>query len=221
MLPDLSMYESKYITMISKDIIAIVNGIVDSFDGKVLTKPFKLRKVENKVFQLKIANEIGFSMPSTLITNNTLNSNIFVKSKSIIKPLTTGKILDKNIYEIYQTNIINKVEDDISLTPIYLQSYVTKQYEVRVTIIKEKIFPVRIDSHNDIDWRKNEEKNKYSIMKLPENIERQCKKLLKIMDIEFGAIDFIVDKNNNWIFLEINPNGQWLWLEEKLILNIS
>lgn len=221
MLPDLSMYQDKYLTMISKDIIAIVNGIVDSFDGKVLTKPFKLRKVENKVFQLKIANEIGFLMPSTLITNDNLSVTDFIKKKSIIKPLTTGKVLEKGSCEIYQTNIIEKIEDDISLTPAYLQGYVEKEYEVRVTIVGEKVFPVRIDFHNRIDWRKDEEKNKYSIIQLPSFIEDKCKQLLKFMDIKFGAIDFIVDKEGNWIFLEINPNGQWLWLEESLKLDIS
>lgn len=221
MLPDLSMYESKYISMISKDIIAIINGIVDSFNGKVLTKPFKLRKIENKVFQLKVASEIGFLIPTTLITNSNLDAELFIKNKSIIKPLTTGKILAENSYEIYQTNIIEKIEDDISLTPIYLQSYINKKYEVRVTIVRETFFSVRIDFHNEIDWRISEEKNKYSIIELPKNIENKCKQLLEIMNVEFGAIDFIVDTNDNWTFLEINPNGQWLWLEEKLGLNIS
>lgn len=41
------------------------------------------------------------------------------------------------------------------------------------------------------------------------------------LQLKFGAFDFIVDKDGSWIFLEINPNGQWLWLENKLDLNIS
>ncbi len=44
---------------------------------------------------------------------------------------------------------------------------------------------------------------------------------MNYFNIEFGAFDFIVTKSNVWVFLEINPNGQWLWLEQKLNLSIS
>ena len=45
--------------------------------------------------------------------------------------------------------------------------------------------------------------------------------MLKDFGLMFGAFDFIVDQNGDWIFLEINPNGQWLWLEKILGLPIS
>lgn len=40
-------------------------------------------------------------------------------------------------------------------------------------------------------------------------------------NLMFGAFDFIVTPRNEWVFLEVNPNGQWLWLERSLNLNIS
>ena len=45
--------------------------------------------------------------------------------------------------------------------------------------------------------------------------------MLEDLELKFGAFDFIVDEEDNWVFLEVNPNGQWQWLEEKLNLNIS
>ena len=44
---------------------------------------------------------------------------------------------------------------------------------------------------------------------------------MRDFELKFGAFDFIVNKSDEWIFLEINPNGQWLWLEKILDIPIS
>ena len=48
-----------------------------------------------------------------------------------------------------------------------------------------------------------------------------CLKLTKKLELNFSAIDLILDKNKDYIFLEINPNGQWAWIEKRLGYNIS
>lgn len=95
-LPDLSKYEEDYHGMIAKDIISLINGIVDDFEGKVLTKPYILRKTENKTIQLLYAVRKGFQLPKSYIGNSKdIALESINKHKSIIKPLTTGKI--KNV----------------------------------------------------------------------------------------------------------------------------
>ena len=187
--PDLSEYEVSYHSMIHKDILALINGIVDVFPGKVLTKPFILRLTENKAFQLLKASQYGFIIPSSYIGNDQFKANKY--NQGIIKPLSTGKVQIGDGYEIYQTNIFQGIHENISLTPIYVQKYIKKQYEVRLTIIDQYVYAVRIDTIDQVDWR------------------------------NVGAFDFIVTPNNEWVFLEVNPNGQWLWLEESLNLDIS
>lgn len=222
LLPDLSEYEDIYRNMISRDIISYINGLVDAFSGKVLSKPNILKKTENKVYQMKIAKKVGFQIPKSIIGTSVQTINKLIEVKSIIKPLTTGKIVSNDKCEIIQTSLINsKIDEDISLTPLYIQQYIEKNYEVRVTIINNSIFAVKIEPFNDIDWRINQEKNKYSLIDIPVSIKNKCINMLKIMNLKFGAFDFIVNKNNQYIFLEVNPNGQWLWLEEKLGIGIS
>ena len=58
-------------------------------------------------------------------------------------------------------------------------------------------------------------------MDVPDKIKGMCLNILKLFDLHFGAFDFIVTSKGEWYFLEINPNGQWLWLEEALNLDIS
>ncbi|ELC8362426.1 MvdC/MvdD family ATP grasp protein [Clostridium perfringens] len=221
MLPDLTCYEECYRKMISQDIISYVNGFVDSFNGKVLSKPSILRKSENKVYQMKLAREVGFKFPMSSIGTNVLEINSIIMKGAVIKPLTTGKIINEDTCELIQTSMIeNCIDEEISLTPLYLQEYINKSYEVRVTIINKKVFGVKIDAYNRVDWRIQQNKNKYSVIDIPKEIKAKCFKIMDLMNLEFGAFDFIVD-NNKFIFLEINPNGQWLWLEKELGLNIS
>lgn len=83
-LPKLDVFESDYRGMISRDIMSLINGIVDDFEGKVLSKPFLLRKTENKVFQLLYAQKKGLNVPKSYIGNNNklvsdfLNKNLLL-----------------------------------------------------------------------------------------------------------------------------------------------
>lgn len=221
MLPDLGSFDPQYHVLIQRDIISVINGIVDSFHGKVITKPSILRKTENKVFQMLYVNKQGWNIPKSYIGNDENIGNEFTQQLSIIKPLTTGKTHGKNGWELYQTNLCREIKEDISITPIYLQSYIPKQYEVRITIINREVYAVRIDTRNKIDWRVDYQNHKYTIIDCPEDIIEKCFRMMDDLELVFGAFDFIVTPENEWIFLEVNPNGQWLWLEQSLNLDIS
>lgn len=220
-LPNLDEYSNAYRGMIAKDIISLINGIVDDFQGRVLTRPYILRKTENKAFQLLYAEKKGLLVPKSFIGNSNRCTKDYLNKKSIIKPLTTGKIIVGDVVELYHTNYLGVLDEDISLTPVYFQEYINKQYEVRMTYIDGYFFTVRIDSQDKLDWRKNYSGLKYGVIDCPLNISVQCKELLKEFELNYGAFDFIVDKNDRWYFLEVNPNGQWLWLEYELKIPIS
>lgn len=220
-LPDLHSFHPQYHTMIQRDIISVVNGIVDSFNGIVLTKPSVLRKTENKVYQLICAQKYGFHMPHSYIGNSNQICMSYSSGDSIIKPITTGKIYGSNGFEIYQTSMFQKFQNDVSLTPVYLQAYIPKAYEVRATIINQMVYPVRIDTQNKIDWRADYSNHHYSLVSMPSETVEQCFQMMRDFELSFGAFDFIVTPDNHWVFLEVNPNGQWLWLEQSLNLDIS
>ena len=186
--------------MICNDILSLICGIVDSFDGIVLTKPCILRKCENKIFQFQYALKNNFLIPKSYIGNSIETSRSLENGYTIINPIYTGKIYKKDICEIYQTSLFHSFNEDISLTPIYLQEYKQKSFEVRITVIDNKIFPIKIISKNKVDWRKDYEHNEYSYVKIPIEIENKILKMMKDFEIKFGCFDYIVDKENRWIF---------------------
>jgi len=221
MFPDISEYDRAYHDMIQKDIIALINGMIDSFDGRVLTKPHILRKCENKIYQLIYASENNVLMPKSFIGNSRKELLGVKGQKNIIKPITTGKVYHEEYCELFQTSYFDGYQEDIALTPVYIQNYIEKKYEVRLTVVDNQFFGVKIIAGDLIDWRKSYESNQYSIIEVPIAIKKQVANMMKAFGLHFGAFDFIVSKDEQWYFLEVNPNGQWLWLEKELNLKIS
>lgn len=197
---------------------------------KWLSNPTNVYQAENKIFQLHIAQEIGFVIPDTIITNqHSVLKEFLTKHNNnvIVKPLSQGRITSENELKLIYTNkiktdIIEKI-DSYSLTPSIFQEQIEKKYELRITVVNEKVFAAKVDSQKlegtKTDWRK--EKNSFEKYLLPNDIEKKCVELVQKLNLSFGAIDIIKDSKGKYIFLEINPNGQWAWLDMEAGLNIS
>jgi glutathione synthase/RimK-type ligase-like ATP-grasp enzyme len=194
-----------------------------------ISSVFSIREAECKIFQLQTAKEMGFKIPQSLITNRVEVASEFIKeNESVIKPIKTGLISDNKNDKIIFTTLFNDVNklDRIKFCPTYFQGFIYKVADVRVTVIGEKVFSALILSQEydetKVDWRSGENlKLKYEKIILPKNLSDLCIKLTQNLGLNFGAIDFVKDINGDYYFLEINPNGQWAWIEKQLNYKIS
>jgi glutathione synthase/RimK-type ligase-like ATP-grasp enzyme len=190
---------------------------------------FAIREAESKIHQLQVAKELGFIIPPSLITNEKGIAEEFIDEfESIIKPIKTGFIEDEGNEKIIFTTLLNDKSqlERIKNSPTYFQKFINKTADLRVTVIGNKVFPAQILSqeYNEtkIDWRKAERiKLKYEKIELSQTLTDLCIKLTKKLGLNFGAIDFVKDDMGNFIFLEINPNGQWAWIEKQLNYSLS
>lgn len=202
-------------------------------NAKWLNPLRKSYKAENKYLQMQLANKIGFKIPNTIVSNNRdylkkfcnehdnnvvlkLMSQEFYKTEEGFKGLYVNKINCENLEDF----------KEYSENPIVLQEYIDKKYEVRYTVVGEKHLVCKIDSQKskiaDVDWRRYDIANTpHSIIEPPNEIKSMVNLFMKELEIEYGALDFIVAKNGEWYFLEINSMGQWLWIEELSGLDIS
>ncbi|WP_458411474.1 hypothetical protein ACNQFZ_11425 [Schinkia sp. CFF1] len=221
--PDLSKYDLEIRSLVAKELFSLVEGLAETYGKRCLSRPSVLKRAENKIVQLQLARDLGFRLPLSLVTNHDQSAQAFVAPQSsIVKPLATGKLVTTKGNFIIQTNIIppNHPPVQLSHCPSYFQAFVPKDYELRITIIDRQVFAVRIDAGNDIDWRKSYNSNTYQIVDIPEEITSKCISMMEALQLHFGAFDFIVS-DGDYYFLEVNPNGQWLWLEQELNLHIS
>lgn len=230
-LPDLEMenhFEKLYLL---GDYDSLLENIYLGLNPKKwLSEPKYVYQSENKLYQLKIAQSIGFNIPDTLVTSQHIMLKIFIEKHNqnvIVKPLRQGRIKYDNEFKTIFTNklSLNLIEhiEEYTLTPSIFQEYINKEYELRVTVVGEKVFAAKVDSQKldetKIDWRKH--KTPFQKYSLPNEISDKCVQLTRQLNLSFGAIDIIKNMEGQYIFLEINPNGQWAWLEMEAGLKIS
>ena len=114
--------------------------------------------------------------------------------------------------------------DGVKEIPCYFQSYTDKAFELRVTVIGDKVFAAKIDSQKDartaVDYRDFSAEIQYEAFKLPQHIEQYCRDFVHSYQLQYGAIDIIVTPQNDYVFLENNPAGQF-WFVEQLVPELT
>ncbi len=217
----------------------IYNELYFTLEGlyKILDNAFWLNKVqairnaENKIYQLLEARKIGFEVPHSVTTNNQNAALNFYGNYNewIVQPIQPGFLLALTTEEgvLFTSKIILNEENinRIGSCPIYLQNLIEKKGDVRVTVIGNKLFSAFIHSQecedSKTDWRQATHPLGHSSIELPPEIQSKCLELVRRLSLNFAAIDFILDQNGHFVFLEINPNGQWAWIEKRLNYSIS
>jgi len=119
----------------------------------------------------------------------------------------------------------NRYSDSrISTTAHLFQAKIDRDHDVRLTVVGTLLFAVALHRDRDDsapDWRKNYKIIHYSPCAVPAAVADGVRRLMDSLGLVFGALDFAVTADNQWIFLEINPNGQWFWLEQQTGVPIS
>ena len=107
--------------------------------------------------------------------------------------------------------------EDIVCAPGIFQEYVPKRVETRITIVGDEVFASEIDSQSNPatihDWRRDFANTRYRTHELPVAVAKKCLDFVRMLNLKFGALDFVIRPDGAYVFLEINPNGQWLWIE--------
>jgi glutathione synthase/RimK-type ligase-like ATP-grasp enzyme len=200
-----------------------------------VSHPDRLKEAARKPMQLQMAQALGLCTPRTLITNNHVVARAFYDECSgrvIVKPTGSGWVYAQNSddYFYVMTNRITAedltADDQLRTAPVTFQEEVAKAYELRVNIVGQEILAIQIDSQRSsisaLDWRRYDVANTpYKPYELPETIAAKCLQLTQRLGLEFGAIDLICRPDGEYVFLEINGNGQFLWAEQLSGVTVS
>jgi glutathione synthase/RimK-type ligase-like ATP-grasp enzyme len=224
--PDLASADRKFAEAESERVLTALYTIAKAV---WINHPHCHIRANAKPAQLAVTLSLGLDIPSTVITNDPDEVRAFVarsEGETIYKALTqsldtapgkalfTSLVTDKALAEI----------DLIRITPGVFQELVPKAYELRVTVVGSRVFSARIDSQSrresKIDWRRLPFEADAAV-DLPGEIEAKLHAFMKAFGLVYGAFDFIVTPEGRHVFLEVNPAGQYMWLESKLGLPIT
>ena len=201
------------------------------------------RPNESKLRQMDIAariiekKKLGIKIPTTLLTNDKTEIMKLTKfyNHIAVKPIGSGAIELDDIMEMpfvsrkISSDRFNTIsEKDIGACPTLMQNYIDKKYELRITVVGSEFFCCKIDSQKlpegkgKEDWREGYDHGlSQSGIPTPDELVEFCSHYLSSINSSFGCFDFINDRNGVYHFLECNPNGQWMWIEEDTGLPIS
>ena len=196
------------------------------------------RPASSKMLQYKYALKVGFTVPESLYTNRKGNIGILASKygQLLFKSIENDDIWDEENLQDYvfyarkvsSETVLAAPDEAFSQTVSFAQNYVDKEFELRVTAVGEKVFACRINSQamtddtGKIDWRQGYDYGlEQEAFDLPIGISDKCLEYLRLMGLNFGCFDFIVTPSGEYVFLECNPNGQWLWVELATGLKIS
>jgi len=191
----------------------------------------------SKMLQLNIVKGLGMNVPETCFSNRKEDIVRFAENYEyvVLKSIESDSVWLNDEYEyvfyaqkIKSSLLTEKPEKMFSQTIHFVQNYIEKQFELRITVVGQEIFACKIDSQlldenkGKIDWRQGYNYGlKHELFELPQPIKNFCIKYLNKMNLNFGCFDMIVTPEHKYVFLECNPNGQWLWIEQETGMKIS
>lgn len=177
--------------------------------------------------QLRTANAVGFAVPPTLCSNDPERVRKFLHSHPggvIYKSFFPAGWSNEAGVAMLFTEVVSAEDlpDDplLQAVPGIFQARVDKAFELRVTAIGDELVAVKIRSQeiasSSLDWRAATVEVPVEPFELPHPIAAGCREILARLGIVYGAFDLIVTPENDYVFLEVNEMGAFLWLEERL-----
>jgi glutathione synthase/RimK-type ligase-like ATP-grasp enzyme len=207
-----------------KNFLDLGDDLSDTF---WVNEPAAADAAESKLVQLRLAQKIGLLFPDAIITNDaSAVSRLLNKHKKIIfkqfqghmwKSRSTGEL--RSCGPVLLDYGSQLPENAIGVCPGIYQRYIDKIFDVRVTIIGDHVFAIRLWRKNHtayVDWRPHiyDDDMLVEEFSLPEGVLCKLRMLMLQLKLTYGCIDLVADKNGELFFLEVNQQGQFLFVEE-------
>lgn len=196
-----------------------------------ISHPLALRSAMWKGEQLQRAMQMGFRVPASIVTNAPEQVRAFreqIAGGMVFKSMASAHLGSESVaaedclvHGLATTLITDEMLDDLDAVrelPCHFQEYIPKLFELRVTVIGEHIFAAKIHSQDDprttVDSRDMSAEIRYEPYELPAEVRQRCLDFMASYGLQFSAFDLIVTPAQEYVFLENNPVGQFLYVEQ-------
>jgi hypothetical protein len=185
-------------------------------------------RAEHKQLQLQLASLVGLRVPDTLITNDESAATEFSRKHRqngvIVKMQSSFAVMQEGQEMVVFTQSLGEISpgdlEGIHLCPMMFQEKIQRKLELRITIVGSKIFASSIEGTlldgDTVDWRKKGHSlmDSWKAFELPASISDKILHLMRLLKLNYGAMDIIITPEDEFVFLEVNPGGEFFWQEE-------
>jgi glutathione synthase/RimK-type ligase-like ATP-grasp enzyme len=220
--------------MCVRESVAALDGFLDYFHAARWINDLRRdREAENKLRQLRVATKVGLIIPRTLTTNDPEQARAFFKElggnmvAKLLRPLSIS--MGEAPVFVYTNDVREQDLADAEMlrhSPMVFQERIPKAIELRIAYVDGNCFAGAIDASRSLkgqtDWRlSSPEECPWLAAEVPEDIQARLRALMRKLGLSYGAIDMIKTPDQEHVFLEVNPGGEWGMLERDLGLPIS
>lgn len=195
------------------------SGLWLSLDVYWINHPTRDEKAARKVYQLKVAQELGFRIPDTCVTNSPVQAKSFIEQHgaeaTIYKAFSGTKEAWRETRLLKSEEI--KLIDSVKYAPVIFQEYIPAEVDLRITVVGKDVFAAAIYSQETsykVDFRMSMNEASVKAFDLPVDVVERLLAYMKRLGLVYGAIDMRLTPDGEYVFLEINPSGQWLFIEQ-------
>jgi hypothetical protein len=191
-------------------------GLISGLSATLINDPDAQSRANRKAVQLQQAQRLGLKVPETILTNDPDAVRRFVQEAN---GTCVYKVFRPPRWKLLETRLIR--DDDLlrlqSLrhAPVIVQRYIPRGRDIRVTVINDRVFCAAAVVRRDeaaVDWRVDPAVT-WEATRLPKRLESMLVAYVGRLGLHYGCIDLREDRTGEIYFLEINPSGQFLFLE--------
>lgn len=202
-----------------------LGGLAAALDARWVNDPWRDSAGAHKPLQLALAERLRLPVPRTLVTNDPERAQAFLgalgKARAVHKTLR-GTDGDWRPTRLVEPDDLARL-GSVRLAPVVFQEFVPG-VDVRATVVGEELFAAEIDARDTAspeDFRPVWEEARIAPCRLPAGVERGLRALVAALGLRYAAIDLRRRADGEHLFLEVNPSGQWLFVEERAGLPIT
>jgi glutathione synthase/RimK-type ligase-like ATP-grasp enzyme len=180
----------------------------------------------DKLLQLRMARAVGLQVPASIFSNDPAVVKAFYNLCKGSMVMKLHNALSKSMQgdgPFFPTTRVSEAHldnlDQLTYCPMIFQEYIPKAYELRIAYVDGDCFTGKIPHAGavPVDWRtQGGHAFQWQYYELPALIQQQLQLLMKKLGLAFGAIDMIRHTNGAYVFLEVNPQGEWGMLQKHL-----
>jgi hypothetical protein len=167
-----------------------------------------------KPLQLRLAQQLGLRVPDTLITNDPVAAATFIE---LHKERVVHKTLSAPRHRFLATKAWSAADremlDNLVLAPTIFQEMITNCRELRITVIGERVFAAEFRPPSGLIDGRLDLQTPYRPHTLPPDVSRRLLALVRQLGLVFSTVDMKLTDDGEYVFLELNPMGQFLYVE--------
>ncbi|MGW1615951.1 MvdC/MvdD family ATP grasp protein [Streptomyces sp. NPDC002285] len=202
-----------------------LHGLFHSLNCTWINPPALDGVAHHKPYQWEVARRMGLTLPRTLVTNDTGRARRFIQETGLGRTVFKGFIASVDAWR--ETRLVRTEDlaalDAVQYAPVIFQEYVPGT-DLRVTVVGDRVFAAEIDASQTgypVDMRMVVHESRVRPVTLPSAVSDRLLRLMRTLGLVYGAIDLRRRPSGEYVFLEVNPAGQWLFVEERTGLPIT